>query len=103
MFSKNNIKFINSLRKKKYRTIEQKFIAEGEKLVEEIINSDLEIISIYATSEWIEKTNCTDINTTTITSNELKKISSLNTPNNVLAIVKIPNWTYSNDEVSNSL
>ncbi len=103
MLSKNNIKIINSLRNKKYRIINHKFIAEGEKLVTEIINSKLEIIEIFATKEWIEKTNYSTITISQIDNNELNKISSLSTPNNVLAIVRIPDWNYEKLEISNSL
>jgi len=103
MFSKNNIKIINSLRKKKYRAIEQKFIAEGEKLVTEIINSNLEIIEVFATKEWIEKNDSLSIKISQIETKDLKKISSLSTPNNVLAIVKIPDWNFKKNEIANSI
>jgi TrmH family RNA methyltransferase len=103
MLSKNNIKFINSLRKKKYRAIENKFIAEGEKVVEEIINSELEIFEIFATNEWIKKNSYSEKEIFLIDNKELKKIRALSTPNKVLAVVKIPNWDYKKHEIANSL
>ncbi len=95
MLSKNKIKFINSIKKKKYREIHQCFFVEGEKMVDELLKSDLQIIEIFSTQDWLH--NNQDITTlkkhfeiTEITENELKKISSLSTPNKVLAIANQP-------------
>lgn len=52
MITKNQIKFIKSLSLKKNRIKEQLFIAEGEKVVSELLRSDFEIKNIYATKEW---------------------------------------------------
>lgn len=58
-------------------------MVEGEKLVNEFLNSDWEIEQIYATKEW-------EGESVEVTTKELERISSLKTPNKVLAIVKIP-------------
>ncbi len=84
MLSRSQIKFIQSLKQKKFRLQYQLFVVEGEKLVNEFLNSDWSIEQIYATKEWNEKA-------IVITTKELERISSLKTPNKVLAIVKIPN------------
>ena len=84
MLSRNQIKFIQSLKQKKFRMQHQLFVVEGEKLVNEFLNSDWSIEQIYATKEWNEKA-------IVITTKELERISSLKTPNKVLAIIKIPN------------
>ena len=83
MLSKNKIKFIQSLKQKKYRLLHQLFVVEGEKIVNEFLNSDWEIEQIYATKEW-------NGNAVEVTTKELERISSLKTPNKVLAIIKIP-------------
>ena len=83
MLSKNKIKFIQSLKQKKYRLLHQLYVVEGEKIVNEFLNSDWEIEQIYATKEW-------NGNAVEVTSKELERISSLKTPNKVLAIIKIP-------------
>jgi TrmH family RNA methyltransferase len=92
MLSKNKIKFINSIKKKKYRDINRCFFAEGEKLVDEMLNSDLNIEEIYATLEWIDsnhqKVVKQNIEIIEISEIELKKISSLTTPNKVFAIAQ---------------
>jgi len=83
MLSRNQIKFIKSLKQKKFRLQQQLFVVEGEKLVNEFLNSDWEIEQIYATKEW-------EGEAVEITTKELERISFLKTPNKVLAIVKMP-------------
>ena len=87
MITKNQIKFIKSLSLKKNRQKEQLFIAEGEKIVAELLNSNFEFHEILATNEWILKN--TDVRTIKVPASELDRISNLKTANNVLAIVKI--------------
>ena len=87
MITKNQIKFIKSLSLKKNRQKEQLFIAEGEKIVAELLNSNFEFHEILATNEWILKN--TDIRAIKVYNSELDRISNLKSANNVLAIVKI--------------
>ena len=94
MISANKIKFINSLKSKKNRHKSGYFVAEGDKIVGDLLRSDWEITELFAKEEWIEKTQNEKL-TKRITIHdvkyeELKKISSLKTPHNVLAIVRIP-------------
>ena len=84
------VKYIQSLGQKKPRDEEKVFVAEGPKLVEELIASgNADIIHIYATAEWINdnRRNATG-NITGINDDELKRISQMVTPNKVLAVVK---------------
>ena len=55
MISKNELKYIQSLYHKKVRDEAQLFIAEGVKLVEELLRSDFSIRKIYATKEWADR------------------------------------------------
>ena len=87
MITKNQIKFIKSLSLKKNRQKEQLFIAEGEKIVAELLNSNFEFHEIFATNEWILKN--TDVRAIKVNNSELDRISNLKSANNVLAIVKI--------------
>ena len=89
MISKNQIKFIKSLSLKKNRVKAQLFVAEGEKIVNELLNSNLEIEHIYATKQFSAINRCQKSAITLITNDELLRISNLTSPNNVLAIVKI--------------
>ena len=88
MISKNKIKFIKSLSLKKNRIKTQLFVAEGEKIVNELLNSKFEIEHIYATNFFSGINSCKKSALTFVSNDELLKISSLVSPNNVLAIVK---------------
>jgi TrmH family RNA methyltransferase len=89
VISKNQIKFIKSLSLKKNRVKAQLFVAEGEKIVNELLNSKFEIEHIYATKQF-SGINSSEKSALTLVSNEeLSRISNLTSPNNVLAIVKI--------------
>ena len=99
MLSKSTIKYIHSLSLKKYRGIHGKFIAEGPKIVSELLESDLKISELFALQEWTETNSeqYANVNSvTTISESELQKISTLSTPNQVLAIVDIPERHFSN-------
>ena len=89
MLSKNKMKFIRSLNVKKFRDKEGCFIAEGEKIVSELLNSELKTHEVYHTSGWkkIQKPGAAFFE---ISDEELKKISFLENPNKVLAIAAIP-------------
>ncbi|MGG8497628.1 TrmH family RNA methyltransferase [Tenacibaculum sp. TC6] len=87
--SKNNIKLITSLQQKKYRQKYKLFVAEGIKVVKELLASDLEVYQIYCTDETLDFNN-SSLSVFMITETELKKISTLKTPNKVLALFKIP-------------
>ncbi len=93
MISKNQIKHIQSLHSKKNREEECLFIIEGIKLVTEFINHQkFEIKEVFATSEYINHHQTElenhSISYTEITEEELKKISHLTSPNQVLAVVR---------------
>jgi TrmH family RNA methyltransferase len=85
--SKNQLKIITSLNQKKYRTAHHLFVAEGTKIVAEFLNSTFELEQLFCVDNAIYK-NIEKV--TEISEIELKKISTLVTPNNVLALFKIP-------------
>ena len=87
--SKNNIKLITSLQQKKYRQKYKLFVAEGIKVVKELLDSELEVYQIYCTDETLNFNN-SSLSVFIITEDELRKISTLKTPNKVLALFKIP-------------
>ena len=86
MITKKQIKLIKSLRLKKNRIQSGFFVAEGEKIVDELLKSDLEAVNIFSISEKYRNLN----NYISINSTQLKQISNLKSPNNVLGIFKIP-------------
>lgn len=86
MVSKNQIKLINSLQQKKYRKIHQLFIAEGKKVIQELIDANFSLEHLFVTKENLfDKKFQTEF----ISESELKKISALTTANDCLAVFKI--------------
>ena len=91
MISKNRIRFINALSQKKQRIENNRFIIEGEKMVNEAIQwIPAQIENIYATSDFESNTLVDSILLEEISIKELKEISTLTTPNKALAVCKIP-------------
>ena len=88
MLTKKEIKDIQSLCHKKQREEEGLFVAEGPKLAAEIINSDIEIKMVYATSKWRQNNPGNQLPFTEINDTELERISNLQTPNEVLVVAK---------------
>jgi TrmH family RNA methyltransferase len=94
MLTKNQIKHISSLSVKKYREINREFIAEGVKVVSELIKSRYTVKKIFCTGEWSQNNDAYfssgKFDMEVISLKELERISLLTTPNQVLAIAEIP-------------
>lgn len=88
MLSKNQIKLISSLKKKKYRQQNKLFIAEGIKVVEELLNSDFILHSLYGTDQYSNRLYLDDLQI--VSEKELKSISEFTNPNQLFAIFEIP-------------
>jgi len=93
MLTKNESKKIRALGQKKYRDRYGEFVAEGDKLVKEVIGSAFQITGIYATFSWLDENRdkvpegCF---VKQITEHELKGLSRQTTPNRVIAVIKMP-------------
>ncbi|MBW6478832.1 MAG: RNA methyltransferase [Bacteroidales bacterium] len=94
MITAARIKQIRSLTQKKFRKELSLFVVEGEKAVSELLlHKNWEINHIYALESWlIENTIPGNIPSDRVSEKELSRISSLTTPNSVLALVNIPVW-----------
>jgi TrmH family RNA methyltransferase len=88
MVSKNQIKLITSLHQKKYRKEHQLFIAEGIKVIQELLSSNFEVQKIYTTLPNLFNKHSLPLEI--ISEVELQKMSALITPNECLAVFKIP-------------
>ena len=88
MLSKNQLKLITSLQQKKYRIKHGLFVAEGIKVVSELLNSPISCENIFCTEDFNH--DKIEIDPVIISEKELKKISSFKTPNKILGIFKIP-------------
>ena len=86
--SKNQLKLITSLSQKKYRQKHNLFIAEGVKVLNELLNSPLEIETLFCTDDF--EANISEKKIVRISETELKKVSTLKSPNKALGIFKIP-------------
>jgi len=95
MISKSQISFIKSLHQKKIRKEQGLFIVEGLKSIQEFINSDYVVDSVYCTENLMPKLDnlSRKIKPVGITESELSRISALSTPQAILAVVQIPNQT----------
>ncbi|MGB0777133.1 MAG: TrmH family RNA methyltransferase [Flavobacteriaceae bacterium] len=88
--SKNNIKLIESLKKKKGREKAGLFIVEGKKSVGEFIGSPVfELFQLFCTEDSADQFK----NPHVISDKELKSISLLVSPDDCLALFKIPEET----------
>ena len=93
MISKNQIKFIRQLEQKKYRRREGLFVAEGTKVVGDLL-AHYQPHSVYATEEWLAKNTSSlshlSSSVFTVTDEELRRISFLQHPQQVLALFPLP-------------
>jgi len=92
---------LRSLQHKKYRDQHGLFLVEGEKMVGELISQmdpqRFKVLEIYATSDWMNDpqnlTHPTDMELVEATKAEIRKISSLVSPQPVLALIGKPDST----------
>ena len=95
MISRNQFKLIQSLSQKKYRQNHELFVVEGVKGVQEFLKSSFLLHSLYTTDPSIFDSSNDVI---VINDDTLKKISTLKTPNKVVAIFKMPKPKPINEE-----
>lgn len=92
MISKNQQKLLRALAQKKYRRLEQKFLVQGEKNILELLDSNLGIDQIFATSAFIDS-NANKLSPHTVittTEDQLAKVSTLVTNDAAIAVVNMP-------------
>jgi len=94
MVSKNQKKLINSLYQKKYRKQYGLFVAEGKKVIQELLEADVALHSLFVLDTSYFKTSSEK--TFLVTEQELKSISFLTTPQAALAIFHAPEETLVN-------
>lgn len=94
LVSKSQTKLITSLQQKKYRNQSGLFIAEGPKVIAELLNEGLKLHSFFST----EASEISAENHFQVTEAELKKISFLKTANTSLALFEIPHPKQLQDE-----
>lgn len=91
MLGKLKAKYIQSLGHKKHRDEEHVFVAEGPKIVEELLHTiPKQIRQVFALPGWIQENaeKYSGIDIVEVNEIDLGKISQLSTPNQVLAVVQ---------------
>lgn len=101
MITKNDIKFIQSLKQTKYRKENKMFLVEGNKLVDELISSDFKTENILVTEAWMEKfpemkdrLPYYDL----ISSKQMEQVSSMVTAPGIIATAHTPSYTIEPEE-----
>ena len=89
MISKNQVKYIHQLEQKKYRKREGLFVAEGTKVVGDLLKYH-QPKALFATDEWKAPDGTSY---TIVTEEELRRISFLQHPQQVLGLFPIPPQT----------
>ena len=104
--TKNDVKELQSLRQAKGRNERGIFAVEGNKLVEELINSSFRVNNIFATQQWIEKNpilakKIADYEV--ITSKQMEQISNFVTPPGIFATAMMPKYKIEPKDSDNQL
>jgi TrmH family RNA methyltransferase len=88
MISKNQLKYIRQLEQKKYRRREGCFVAEGTKVVGDLLQR-YRPEAVFATADWQAPAG---IIPQLVTDDELRRISFLQHPQQVLALFPLPDF-----------
>jgi TrmH family RNA methyltransferase len=91
MLVRSQLKYIQSLGQKKHRDESNLFIAEGPKLVAELLDEmPSQLQQLFATEIWLDsnKEKTEGIECTPVSNDELQRLSQLSTANQVIAVVK---------------
>lgn len=103
MLSKNKIKYIRSLDLKKNRKEEHAFVAEGHKLVADLIEH-LSCNLLLATHTWLETHPTISADEIIeVTQEELTRASLQKSPQDVLAVFKQPDYPMNPEVINQSL
>ena len=103
MLSKNKIKYIRSLELKKNRKEEQVFVAEGHKLVGDLLGY-FPCKLLIATSNWLKANHSVTANEIIeVTQEELSRVSLQKTPQEVLAVFVQPSYDLNPEVIKSSL
>jgi len=95
MLSKNRIKELQSLSQKKFRNLSKTFLAEGDKIVFELLKSDFPCKELICTEKWFNEKgrglgSKKELLITLAEEFQLEKISSLSNPSEVIAVCTFP-------------
>ena len=92
MLNNKGIKDIQSLRDKKSRDAAGLFVAEGPKIVSELIEAaPQQVVTVYGLEDWVRENekSLQGVKTETVDERLLERISDLQTSNKVLALLRL--------------
>jgi TrmH family RNA methyltransferase len=93
MVSKAKIKYFKSMQVKKYRKQEQSFVVEGAKSVQELLNSNFEIVWVGGTESFLfahaAQLSSKKIEVVEVSVKELAQLGSFQTNETVIALAKM--------------
>ncbi|HCS20042.1 MAG TPA: RNA methyltransferase [Bacteroidetes bacterium] len=85
------IKYVQSLRIKKFRQKYHHFVVEGDKSVQELLASDWKVVSWYHTKDF--SPHPFPVNGVLVSDKEMERLSHHQAPQHALAVVEMPVWT----------
>jgi TrmH family RNA methyltransferase len=89
--SRSQVKYIQSLSHKKFRDDAGVFVAEGPKIVGELLRvPGMRCRQLYAIKQWIDDSRAGTASVQEVGEAELERLSALATPNQVLAVFEKP-------------
>ena len=102
--TKNDIKFIQSLKQTKYRKENKMFLVEGNKLVDELLSSNFKVENILVTETWLNKfpemsasLRSYDI----VNAKQMEQLSSMVTPPGIIATAHTPSYNIKPEDAEN--
>ena len=106
IMTKNDIKELQALRQTKGRKERGIFAVEGNKLVDELMNSQFRVNNVFATEQWIEKNpvlakKIADYEI--ITPKQMEQVSNFVTPPGVFATAMMPKYKIEPKDADNQL
>ncbi len=95
MISKSKIKLIRQLKLKKFRDQHKIFVVEGNINTSDFLKSNTELVDIFVTERWIKPESISSLNIEpeVVSEKEMKQITALKNPSDILAVFKIPKVT----------
>ena len=106
MITKNDIKFIQSLKQTKFRKENKTFVVEGNKLVSELIASDFNIENILVNETWLEKfPEMASIlkSYEIVNAKQMEQMSSMVTPPGIIATAHTPSYNINPENAANEI
>ncbi|MCR4848033.1 MAG: RNA methyltransferase [Bacteroidales bacterium] len=88
--NKATVKLIQSLKQQKFRKEHGLFVVEGRKMVEELLQSNMETLCLFATERFLLDYEIDDERLEIATEIQMEQMSGQDTPPGILAVVKVP-------------